>query len=767
MPRVEIAYTRSGYGTIELGLSTALLYTPRGETGFLFTFQDVTESRKNEREARTQQRLAAVGEMAAGIAHEIRNPLASMSGSIQILRQELPLTEEQSQLMDIVLRESDRLNETIRSFLAYARPQRLSASRMDVRQIVTDTATLLQNNAELIAGHSIETDVPEEPVWYVADPNQIRQVVWNLATNGLRAMPNGGTLRLSVACHEESDGAPGEMLIRVEDQGVGIAPEELDGIFQPFRGAFERGTGLGLAIVHRIVSDYGGEVHVTSRARHRHAGGGHAPAHRADNRRCTGDVELNMTTETQKGPPQTSVAPARVLVVDDERSMRELLSIVLRRDGYDVLIAEDGAAGLELLRRERVDILITDIRMPQMNGVDLLREAKRIAPDIVSIVMTAFASTETAVEALRLGAADYVTKSKDTAAELRVRVGRELERRRLQQENVLLKRALRTSHQFSNIIGTSSPMLALFQLIETIAPTNSTVLITGESGTGKELIARAIHVNSPRRERPFVAVNCGALSETLLDSELFGHMRGAFTGADSNKKGLIEVAEKGTIFLDEIGEMSPVVQVKLLRVLQERKFRRLGGTEEIDADIRILAATNRDLTKMVADGSFREDLFYRINVIPMRVPPLRERQGDIPLLAEHFVSRFAEQMGKPITGISGAALTPLTQYPWPGNIRELENAMERAVALERTPTILPDSLPEQLNQPPTDTAAPNPPAEAFPEAGFDLERHVQGIEREYIAEALRRAGGVKVKAAELLGMSFRSFRYYTKKYNLK
>src|SRR4029079_12149375 len=277
-----------------------------------------------------------------------------------------------------------------------------------------------------------------------------------------------------------------------------------------------------------------------------------------------------MTTELQSGGVQRAHAPARVLVVDDERSMRELLSIVLRRDGYDVLIAEDGAAGLELLKRERIDILITDIRMPQMNGVDLLREAKRIAPDIVSIVMTAFASTETAVEALRLGAADYVHKSPNAASELRLRVGRELERKRLQQENVLLKRVLRTSHQFSNIIGTSSPMLAVFQLVETIAPTSSTVLITGESGTGKELVARAIHVNSPRRERPFVAVNCGALSETLLDSELFGHMRGAVTGADSNKKGLIEVAEKGTIFLDEIGEMSAVVQVKLLRVLQER-----------------------------------------------------------------------------------------------------------------------------------------------------------------------------------------------------
>jgi two-component system, NtrC family, response regulator PilR len=473
-----------------------------------------------------------------------------------------------------------------------------------------------------------------------------------------------------------------------------------------------------------------------------------------------------MATGVQTDPSQTAHAPARVLVVDDERSMRELLSIVLRRDGYDVLIAEDGATGLELLKRERVDILITDLRMPQMNGVDLLREAKRIAPDIVSIVMTAFATTDTAVEALRLGAADYVTKSKDTAAELRVRVGRELERRRLQQENVLLKRALRTQHQFSNIIGTSSPMVALFQLIETIASTGSTVLITGESGTGKELIARALHVNSPRRERPFVAVNCGALSETLLDSELFGHMRGAFTGADSNKKGLIEVAEKGTIFLDEIGEMSPVVQVKLLRVLQERKFRRLGGTEEIDADIRILAATNRDLTKMVSDGTFREDLFYRINVIPMRVPPLRERQDDIPLLAEHFVARFAGPMGKAVTGISGGAMALLKQYSWPGNIRELENAMERAVALERTPMILPDSLPEQLTR--VSSEAPSAtPTDAFPGAGFDLERHVQDIEREYIAEALRRAGGVKVKAAELLGMSFRSFRYYTKKYNLK
>jgi two-component system response regulator PilR (NtrC family) len=467
-------------------------------------------------------------------------------------------------------------------------------------------------------------------------------------------------------------------------------------------------------------------------------------------------------------PEQTAAAaPSRVLVVDDERSMRELLSIVLRRDGHEVLLAENGAAALDLLKRERVDILVTDIRMPLMSGVDVLREAKRIDPDIISIVMTAFASTDTAVEALRLGAADYVNKSPSAANEVRLRVRKELERKRLQRENVLLKRALQTQHQFSNIIGRSDAMIALFELIETIAPTTSTVLISGESGTGKELVARAIHFNSLRKERPFVALNCGAVSETLLDSELFGHMRGAFTGADTNKKGLIEVAEKGTIFLDEIGEMSPLVQVKLLRVLQERKFRRLGGTEEVDADIRIIAATNRDLSKMVAEGTFREDLYYRINVIPLRLPPLRERVEDIPLLAEHFVSRFASQMGKSLTGISGAALTCLKAYAWPGNIRELENAIERAVALERTPSVLVESLPEQVRAANGAVAGPPATTDAFPEAGFDLEQHVQHIEREYIAEALRRAGGVKVKAAELLGMSFRSFRYYMKKYDLK
>ncbi len=475
-----------------------------------------------------------------------------------------------------------------------------------------------------------------------------------------------------------------------------------------------------------------------------------------------------MPTETVD---QAVAAPAaRILVVDDERSMREMLGILLRREGHDVVVADNGRRAIECLNQKPFDLVVSDARMPDIDGLEVLRHARSINPAVIAIMITAFGSPDLIKGVEELGVTDYVEKPFNTEV-LKFRIRKELDRRRLQQENVLLKRAMHSANQFGNIIGNSSAMVQVFEMVETVAPTGSTVLVTGESGTGTELIARAIHVRSSRSERPFVAVNCGALSETLLDSELFGHVRGSFTGADSNRKGLIEVADKGTIFLDEIGEMSPMLQVKVLRVLQERKFRRVGGTDEVEADIRIIAATNRDLAKMVAEGTFREDLYYRINVIPVRLPALRERAEDIPLLAEHFVAKFAPQMKKNVTGISGAALARLTSYSWPGNVRELENAMERAVALERTPSILPESLPESV-QSASPSAAPvangqAAPSNALPDAGFDLEQHVQHLEREYIAEALRRSGGVKVKAAELLGMSFRSFRYYMKKYNLK
>ncbi len=460
----------------------------------------------------------------------------------------------------------------------------------------------------------------------------------------------------------------------------------------------------------------------------------------------------------------TDRPPARILVVDDERSMRELLAIVLRREGYEVLLAATGQAAIETLEREPVDLLISDIKMPDLSGVDVLRAAKQVDRDILGIMITAFASTDTAVEAMRLGACDYLSKPFDIDL-LKMKVREKIENRQLRRENVLLKRTLGISHQFTNIIGRSEPMLAVFKMIEMVARTTSTILLTGESGTGKGLVAQAIHFHSLRREKPMVSLNCGALPEALLESELFGHMRGSFTSADSNKKGLLEVAERGTIFLDEIGEMSAAMQVKLLRVLQERRFRRVGGLEELQADIRVVAATNQDLTRLVAEGRFREDLFYRINVIPIALPPLRDRREDIPLLADHFLAKYAEQMGKHVSGVSHAAMQWLVRYGWPGNIRELENVIERAVALEATPTILPDSLPASIrgDAPRAGVAQ----VDALPDSGFDLEAHVKAIERGYLAQALQRAGGVQVRAAELLGMSFRSFRYYVKKYNLR
>jgi two-component system, NtrC family, response regulator PilR len=467
---------------------------------------------------------------------------------------------------------------------------------------------------------------------------------------------------------------------------------------------------------------------------------------------------------TQPASAPSDRRPPRILVVDDERSMRELLAIVLRREGYEVLLAENGCAAVAVLEREAVDLLISDIKMPDMSGVDVLRAAKKIDQDILAIMITAFASTDTAVEAMRLGACDYLSKPFDVDL-LKMKVREKIENRQLRQENLLLKRTLGLSHQFSNIIGRSDAMLEVFKMIETVARTSSTILLTGESGTGKGLVAQAIHFHSLRRDKPIVSLNCGALPEALLESELFGHMRGAFTSADTNKKGLLEVAERGTLFLDEIAEMSAVMQVKLLGVLQERRFRRVGGLEELQADIRVIAATNQDLARLVAENRFREDLFYRINVIPISLPPLRDRREDIPLLADHFLAKYADQMGKQITGISNEAMEWLLHHQWPGNIRELENVLERAVALESTPSILPESLPPAARR--SAPRSPSSAVDALPESGFDLESHVKEVERGYIAEALKRTGGNLTKAGKLLGIEFRQVRYLVKKYNLR
>jgi two-component system response regulator PilR (NtrC family) len=392
---------------------------------------------------------------------------------------------------------------------------------------------------------------------------------------------------------------------------------------------------------------------------------------------------------------------ANLLVVDDELGMRQFLTHLLQREGHEVRVAESGREALASLQKQRADLVISDVRMPDMSGIELLRSARGLFPDIEMIMMTAFANVDTAREAFLLGAYDFVQKPfdndllKETVARALEKISLIKEKAALLEENKVLIQEQRTRGKLGNIIGRSSRMLALYQMIETVAQVQSTVLVTGESGTGKELVARAIHDLGPRAEKPFVSINCGAFTETLLESELFGYVKGSFTGANANRKGLFEAANSGTIFLDEIGEMSPAMQVKLLRVLQERKVRPVGATEEMQVDTRVIAATNRDLGNMVKDGSFREDLYYRISVIPIELPPLRERAEDISDLATHFASKFCTQTGRSLS-ISDAAMRLLEKYSWPGNVRELEHTIERAVALEVTDSIQPERLPEKI-----------------------------------------------------------------------
>jgi two-component system response regulator PilR (NtrC family) len=454
---------------------------------------------------------------------------------------------------------------------------------------------------------------------------------------------------------------------------------------------------------------------------------------------------------------------ARVLIVDDEQSMRELLGIMLRQAGYDVTQADGGEAAIETLKRsDAFDLIITDLRMRKVDGLAVLRAVKEHSPRTVVLVVTAFASTETAVEAMKLGAYDYVTKP-FKLDELKLTIANALERKRLQDENRELKRQLRTERGFDSFVGKSARMLEIFETIRKTADSGSTVMITGESGTGKELVARAVHQESSRRDRPFISVNCGAIPETLMESELFGHVKGAFTGAVQSTDGLFAAADSGTLFLDEITEIPASVQVKLLRVIQEREFRRVGDTRDVKVDVRLIAASNRDLVKAVADGVLREDLYYRLNVIPIHLPPLRARTEDIPLLVAHFIDRITKDVGKPVRGISLDALAIIERYHWPGNIRELENVIERAIVLGNGEQILAEALPPHLVQPHESTEFPVD----IPGTGIDLEALLSDVELRYIRLALQRAGGLQIRAAELLKLSFRQFRYKLHKHGVK
>jgi DNA-binding NtrC family response regulator len=442
-----------------------------------------------------------------------------------------------------------------------------------------------------------------------------------------------------------------------------------------------------------------------------------------------------------------------ILIVEDEPKMLRLLELNLSEEGYSIHAAADAEIGLRTLRQEKIDLVVTDLRLPGMDGLEFLQAVKRADARIPVIVMTAYGTVETAVEAMKAGASDYVLKP-FSLEEMKLIVRKELDVHDLREENRSLREALGKRYEFKNIVARSAKMQEVLATVERVAPTNSTVLLGGESGSGKDLIARAIHQHSRRAAGPFIKINCTAIPENLLESELFGYEKGAFTGAVSSKPGKFELADKGTIFLDEIGDVPGTIQVKLLRVLQDREFERLGGTKTLKVDVRVVAATNQDLRAALEQGSFREDLYYRLNVVPINIPPLRERKEDIPYLVDHFVERFTRESGKPLRGITPAAQKALMEFHWPGNVRELENIIERGVALSSGDVI--DVADVRLDLSPMKPGAvPTADAAAFPPEGLTLEQ----FEDEIIKEALRRAGGNKSQAARLLGISRNALRY--------
>lgn len=450
---------------------------------------------------------------------------------------------------------------------------------------------------------------------------------------------------------------------------------------------------------------------------------------------------------------------AKILVVDDDQGIREFLEIMLGREGYDVTCSDDAIKALNRCKKENYDLILTDLKMPKVDGIDFLKAVKDVCPETMVILMTAYASPETAVSAMKEGAYDYVEKDFNIET-LKEIVRTALDKKGIKKDDAQFIREVEDAVSFGRMIGKSKGMLKVFSLIKKVAETPANVLILGESGTGKELVAKAIHENSPRKNKPLIVLNCGGISESLLETELFGYVKGAFTGAYTDKLGLFSNARGGTVFLDEIAELPPLLQVKLLRVVQEKTFRRVGGTKDISVDVRLISATNQNLDEKIKNGTFREDLFYRLNVVPIHIPPLRHRKDDIPILAKYFVAKYSKEFGKEIKTISTYAMELLMEYPFPGNVRELENIIERSVALETSNIVLPENL--VLN---TGLPSSNATEELLdmPDTEINLSEEMEKVERRLIEIALRKAKGSKTKAAEMLHVSSDSLRYRIEK----
>lgn len=468
-----------------------------------------------------------------------------------------------------------------------------------------------------------------------------------------------------------------------------------------------------------------------------------------------------------KGRIRGEMMKARILIVDDELSVREFFEILLEKEGYEVVTALDAPDALRIMKEQSLDLVVTDLQLKNGDGMSLLKEVKRLQADTPVVMITAYATTDSAVEAMKAGAFDYLSKP-FKIEEIKVVIQKALQNRSLATENKALKNQLVERYDFTNLLGESEPMKRVYDLIRKTAPTRTNVLISGESGTGKELVARAIHYNSPRKDKAFVTVNCGAIPQNLIESELFGHVKGSFTGAVASKQGLFEAAHKGTIFLDEIGELPLVMQVKLLRVIQERTFHRVGSTESVEVDVRIIAATNRNLEEEVRQGNFREDLFYRLNVIQIPLPPLRQRKPDIAVLADHFLRKYAKETGKDVRRISPKAMEHLLSYDYLGNVRELENIIERSVALESGQEVQAESLPGNVLNPEQhrEKFSFKEAERQFDSGGVALDHLVDAFEKDLLLKALDRSHGSRTKASRLLGISSRSMRYRLKKHGI-
>ena len=725
--------------------------------------QVMEELQHTRRQAMSAERLAAVGELAAGIAHELRNPLTSVKLLVQTAQRQVR-NEPAGKQLQVAQQEIARLESTIQGLLDFARPPELHRVPHDVRTTVRRALNLVEGRAKQ-QRVSITEQMPDSPVTVDGDPEQLHQMFVNLLLNGIEAMPQGGTLEVAIKTgNREAE----PCRVSVSDSGTGIPQSVLDRIFEPFVTSKEHGTGLGLAVSHRIAAEHCG----TLLAANRPEGGAvftvELPVSRG------GEMEL----ETHGNGKPLRIREGRImpklLVIDDEAIIRFSIVQVFANDNIEILCAETAEEGLRLAEEQSPDLVLLDIRLGNRSGLDVFHDLRRLNPKSLIIFMTGHGTTETAIEAMKLGAYDYLVKPLD-ADQLQQVVSQAIAISRLMNVPTIVDEGDRPEDWSDRLIGSGAAMQAVCKQIGRVAPQDVNVLILGESGTGKELVARAIYQHSRRSQAPFLAINCAAIPEPLLESELFGHERGAFTGADRRRVGKFEQSHEGTLLLDEIGDMASGTQAKILRLLQEKSFERVGGSEAITADVRVIAATNQDLDALIERGRFRKDLYYRLRGVTIHLPPLRERREDIAELAYYFLFRYNRELGTAVQSISREALELLEKYDWPGNVRQLQSVIREALIVSAGSTIIDEFLPVELRRERTKDPEPEVISQAMLEPKeMDLAEFIRTsisrgetdvyrqaiarMDRLLIACALEQAHGHQIRAAEILGLSRATLR---------